>query len=70
MVKAYIRAGKKFRETHPNQKVVTRFNDVYEWFYNDVFCKSLHDFEESKMNLFGKRDYKKEIEEYFNIKLK
>lgn len=70
MVKAYIRAGNKFRETHPNQKVVTRFNDVYEWFYNDVFCKSQHDFEESKMNLFGKRDYKKEIEEYFNIKLK
>lgn len=70
MVKAYIRAGKKFRETHPNQKVVTRFNDVYEWFYNDVFCKSQHDFEEAKMNLFGKRDYKKEIEEYFNIKLK
>lgn len=36
MVKAYIRAGKKYLETH-NNKNTRRWHNVYEWFVYDLF---------------------------------
>ena len=69
MVKAYIRAGQKFRETHPEAKSTHLYNDVYEWFYRDVFCYSQAEFEQSKEGMFGIPDYKQFLEEQFNIKL-
>ena len=69
MVKAYIRAGQKFRDTHPDAKSTNLYNDVYEWFYRDVFCYSHAEFEQTKVGLFGIPDYKEYLENYFNIKL-
>ena len=69
MVKAYIRAGHKFRDTHPEAKSTHLYNDVYEWFYRDVFCYSQAEFEQSKEGMFGIPDYKQFLEKQFNIKL-
>ena len=69
MVKAYIRAGQKFRDLHPKAKLNNLYNNVYEWFYRDVFCHSQAEFEQKKVGLFGIPDYKEFLENYFNIKL-
>ena len=69
MVKAYIRAGQRYRDTHPDAKTVKAYGSVYEWFYRDVFCYRQSDFEQSKEGMFGIPDYKQFLEEQFNIKL-
>lgn len=69
MVKAYIRAGQRFRDTHPDAKTTVSYSDVYEWFYRDVFCYSQQEFEKSMDGLFGKPDYKQFLEDYFKVKL-
>lgn len=69
MVKAYIRAGQRFRDTHPDAKTTVSYSDVYEWFYRDVFCYSQYEFENSRDGLFGKPDYKQFLEDYFKVKL-
>lgn len=69
MVKAYIRAGQRFRDTHPDAKTTVSYSDVYEWFYRDVFCYSQQEFEKSRDGLFGKPDYKQFLEDYFKVKL-
>ena len=69
MVRAYIRAGMKFRNTHTQAKTIRYYNDAYEWFYRDLFCEKQQQFEESRNSLFGKPDYKKFLEEYFNVNL-
>lgn len=71
MVKAYIRAGQKYRDTHPNVKRVIDNADVYEWFVRELFFETNKNWNKEKQNweLFGKPDYKKFIEDYFNIKL-
>ena len=69
MVKAYIRAGQKFRDLHPQAKSTNLYANVYEWFYRDVFCYSQSEFEQTKVGLFGIPDYKEYLENFFNIKL-
>lgn len=72
MVKAYINAGKKYIATHPNVKASKNYDDVYEWFVRDVFFpKQTQKWENKfKNGLFDKPDYKKFLEDYFNIKFK
>ena len=70
MVKAYIRAGQKFRDTHPNAKTLTEYASVYEWFVRDVFYDSQEKWQATNGGLFDERtDYKKLLEDYFNITL-
>jgi hypothetical protein len=69
MVKAYIRAGQKFRDTHPDAKSTHLYNDVYEWFYRDVFCYSHAEFEQTKGGMFGIPDYRQYLADYFGIDL-
>ena len=69
MVKAYIRAEQKFRDTHPDAKTVKQYGDVYEWFVRDLFFDRQWKFEQSRDGMFGNPDYKKFLEDYFNIKL-
>ncbi len=69
MVKAYIRAAQRYRDTHPDAKTVKAYDNVYEWFYRDVFCYRQSDFEQSKQGLFGNPDYKSFLEQQFRIKL-
>ena len=69
MVKAYIRAVQKFRDSHPDSKIVIRYENVYEWFVRDVFYDRQWQWEQSQGGMFGNPDYKKFLEEYFNITL-
>jgi len=67
MVKAYIRFGKKFLDTHQHTKTSKMYKDVYEWFVRDVFYDNQQKWEQDKQSLFGERDYKSFLEEYFGI---
>lgn len=69
MVKAYIRAGQKFRDTHPDAKTIKTFPTVYHQFVRDVFFERQKDFEERQEGMFGEVDYKQFLMDYFNIKL-
>lgn len=69
MVKAYLRAGQKFRDTHPNAKSTNIYGNVFEWFYRDVFCYTQKEFEQTKSGMFGPPDYKQYLMDFFNIKL-
>lgn len=71
MVKAYLRCGNEFFKSHSETKI-KRFSDVFECFVAYTFFDRYKDF--VKMNLGGgifsdKPDYKKLIEDYFNIEL-
>lgn len=69
MVKAYVRAGKKYRSTHPDTKTTKAYSDVFEWFARDVFFERQKDFNEYACGMFGGVDYKQLLENYFSIKL-
>ena len=69
MVKAYIRAEQKFRDTHPDSKIVRRYADVYEWAVREFFYDKQWQFEQSQGGMFGTPDYKKMLEDYFHINL-
>lgn len=69
MVRAYIRAGQKFRDTHPDAKTTGMYANVYEWFVRDVFFENQAKFEESRDGLFETPDYKTFLEQYFKITL-
>ena len=69
MVKAYIRAEQKFRDTHPDAKTTKLYADVYEWAVREFFYDRQWQFEQSKESMFGNPDYKQFLEQYFNIKL-
>ena len=71
MVKAYIRAGQKFRDTHPDAKSIKTHPTVYQQFVRDVFFERQKAFEEhTAVGLFAEHiDYKLFLEQYFNITL-
>ena len=72
LVKAWLRAGQKYRNTHPNVKSVRAYNDVFEWFVRDVFYwrKSQEEWEEMNNNpLLPHPNYRKYLEDYFGIDL-
>ena len=69
MVKAYIRAEQKFRNTHPDSKTTKRYADVYEWAVREFFYDKQWQFEQSQGGMFGNPDYKKILEDYFGIDL-
>lgn len=67
MVKAYIRAGQKFRDNHPDAKAIKTHPSVYQQFVRDVFFESQREFERADGKLFGETDYKGFLEDYFKI---
>ena len=69
MVKAYIRAEQKFRDTHPDAKTTKLYADVYEWAVREFFYDRQWQFEQSQGGMFGNTDYKKMLEDYFGIDL-
>ena len=69
MVKAYIRAGQKYRDTHQDAKSIKTNPTVYQQFVRDLFFDRQWKFEQSKGGLFDDIDYKKFLMEYFNIEL-
>lgn len=70
MVKAYLRCGNEFLKSHPESKI-KRFSDVFECFVANTFFDKIRDYEKAKLGgIFSdKPDYKKLIEDYFQIEL-
>ena len=69
MVKAYIKAGQKFREAHPDCKVARNYESVYDWFVRDVFYERQLLWKESREGMFEPMDCKDFLETKFGIKL-
>lgn len=71
MVKAYIRSVQIFLDTHDTEWAndMKSIGGACAAFYRDVLCRDSEEFEMTKNTLFGKVDYKAEIERIFNVKL-
>lgn len=71
LVKAWLRAGVKWWENHPNIKIRKMYRSIYEVFVNDLFFKSYEDtIRAIRGGLFNNPiDCKKFLEEYFKINL-
>jgi phosphoadenosine phosphosulfate reductase len=71
LVKAWLRAGQKWFETHSESKTHEVFGSVFDLFYYHVFCTSHADYLQRKsVDLWGGvLDCKKFLEQFFNIKL-
>ena len=69
LVRAYIRAGRKYMLTHPDSVISKTYPDEYAYFYRNVFCNSQEDYNRVADGLFGKPDFKGFLEKTFNITL-
>ena len=69
MVKAYIRAQQKFRDTHPDSKNTKLYADVYEWAVREFFYDRQWQYEQSRGSIFGEIDAKQFLMDYFGIDL-
>lgn len=70
LVKCYTNAGAKFLASHPNGKINKNYDgDIYAYFYRNLFCDSEQEFQHVATGLFGKPDFKKFLEDYFDVKL-
>lgn len=72
MLRGYLKALRKYRETHAHTKTVMKYRDEYEWLYREIFFRCEEDWMSELMKgaCGGARpDYKKNLEDYFNITL-
>ena len=67
MVRFYIRNLRIFMQTHPDAKACDYFSSEYEQFAYDIFYHDIP-IKKFKQQVFD-TDWKKALEEYFNIKL-
>ena len=69
MVRAYCRAAQQDRTEHPDVETVGKYQDVYEWFYREVFFERQQSWDEYKQSLFGITDYRQYLMDYFKVDL-
>lgn len=71
MLKARIRAHKKFLETHPNSKNLEYFGNSYNATFFQMFCNNLSEYRlKMSTDLWGNSlDTKQFLEDYFKIEL-
>ena len=69
MVKAYLRAGQKFRDTHPDAAFTKKYEDIFDAFVRFLFYERDYDFQQRINGLFGRADSKQLIMDYFGINL-
>lgn len=69
MVRAWLKAGQKYLDSHRHTKNGQQYETAYEFFYRTVFFDSNKEYEEFNSGLFGKPDYKSLLEEQFGIDL-
>lgn len=70
IVKAWVKNGEIWWNTHPELKSKTKFKDIYELFVHNVFFDTYEDFKLAVGGgMFESTDCKKFLEDYFNIKL-
>ena len=68
MVKAYIRAGQRFRDTHPDAAFTRKYEDIYDAFVRFLFFDRDYDFQQQKEGLFGINDNKQFLIDFFDVK--
>lgn len=69
MIVLYLRAGQKFRDTHPDAAFTKYYNNIYDAFVRFLFYDTDNDFKQSRNGLFEPIDCKTFLERYFNINL-
>lgn len=67
MVKLYVKAGEKYRTSHPHVEFTKRYDNIYDAFTRYLFFERDRDFEFAVRGFFGKVDCKKFLEDYFKI---
>lgn len=72
LLRAWLKAGQVWWD-RPREKPLAsaqKFGDIYGLLYNNLFCRSYNDFLVAQSaSLFGKIDFKQELETYFNTDL-
>lgn len=70
LLKAMLKALKRYGETHPASKFHKWFGgNIYDKFYADLFYKSMREWKSDNEGLIFPRDSKAILEDYFNIDL-
>lgn len=69
LVKQWIKHGNIWFDTHTHTHSRTKFQNVYNLFFHNVFCDSYYDYIYKTTGLFGNLDTKKFMEDYFNVDL-
>lgn len=69
MVRAYIRAGRKYMDAHPDSEIKAKYHDEYAYFFRNLFCDRESKFEQYDKSIFGRPNYKEFLENYFGIDL-
>lgn len=68
LVRTWINAIERFWDSHPNARIRYWFSDVYEYFWVNLFFRSIHCTILNKDSQH-QENYKEKLEEYFKIKL-
>ena len=69
MARQWIKAGKKFLDTHPDTITAQRFDNAYDYFAAHLFDSLDYFNAVTHASLFGKEDWKQRLEDYFKIEL-
>ena len=69
LLRQIVKASKVWWDTHPHLKSHKNFGTIYGLVAHNLFFKSYADWQAADNNLFGRNDWKKELEQYFNIEL-
>lgn len=69
LLRQIVKASKVWWDTHPHLKSHKKFGTIYGLVAHNLFYKSYADWQAADNNLFERKDWKKELEQYFNIEL-
>lgn len=69
LLRQIVKASKVWWDTHPQLKSHKQFGTIYGLVAHNLFYKSYADWQAADHNLFERKDWKKELEQYFNIEL-
>ena len=69
LLRQIVKASKVWWDTHPHLKSHKKFGTIYGLVAHNLFYKSYADWQAADHNLFERKDWKKELEQYFNIEL-
>lgn len=64
-----IKHAKIWWDTHPNLKSHEKFGNIYGLVAHNIFYNSYEEWKKADNSMFGRMDWKRKLEEYFNIKL-
>lgn len=64
-----IKHAKIWWDTHPNVKSHEKFGNIYGLVAHNIFYNSYEEWKKADNSMFGRMDWKRKLEEYFNIKL-